>query len=706
MNWRRNATSLSDNEKVLFISAVKALKHPYNPKPSTGPTNLYDQYVAWHYIAGNKPTPDGDPYRTAAHSGPAFFPWHREFIRRFELDLQKTQTDIMSPYVGVTLPYWNWAEDTRLPDPKSAPIWKNFIGGDGDPNDSYIVKGIVPPDIYGNPFAVGNWRIADGDGNPSSQPGNPQGALQRALGKDILTLPTLDDVNNAFSEFPYDQWPWNPESSNPNNTGSFRNKLEGWAGLEPELHNRVHVWVGGSMSPLTSPNDPVFFLHHCYVDRIWNRWQIGFMGTFDYPDDGTITTVPQGGQRIVGHNRNDRMYPWNEKTVSNVLPSLEMGVEYDPGNHAITAVAWGSGNLEVFWIGRDGSVNGRSYVNQDQSWGNLYQISGPGSASVPSGSITATYNQQENQLHIWWTRPDSSVEHIFGGFIDGILNWVAVTRSVFRSSTSGGIATTYYLFQQMFCMGYDSKVYWEYWNGSNWVSVAVPSMKWSSTSSGLAAVTRSTDYMDVFWIEGDGSVKGQSYSWNPNVWGSPYQIADPGSAWGSSIVAVSRDTDKIDVWWIGPTDSNRRAQFPYTQYGYVYTNSFADGQWKGTSKLRAFASFRGGLAAVVKSPNGMEMYCIYDGGVYGMSWNSNGWGNPDKLYGPSASTSGGLAALIRTSNDIDVLWIGPDNSVVGTNLYYQQGLLYNQTLFNALTFENPSFSDYAASTGLPSDSGI
>jgi len=41
-----------------------------------------------------------------------------------------------------------------------------------------------------------------------------------------------------------------------------------------DLHNLVHVWIGGDMGPGTSPNDPVFFLNHCNVDRIWEAWMI------------------------------------------------------------------------------------------------------------------------------------------------------------------------------------------------------------------------------------------------------------------------------------------------------------------------------------------------------------------------------------------------------------------------------------------------
>lgn len=39
-------------------------------------------------------------------------------------------------------------------------------------------------------------------------------------------------------------------------------------------HASVHIWVGGDMKPpTTSANDPVFFLHHSFVDYIFENWR-------------------------------------------------------------------------------------------------------------------------------------------------------------------------------------------------------------------------------------------------------------------------------------------------------------------------------------------------------------------------------------------------------------------------------------------------
>ncbi len=40
------------------------------------------------------------------------------------------------------------------------------------------------------------------------------------------------------------------------------------------LHGIVHNWVGGAMSnPRKSPKDPLFFLHHAFIDKTWADWQ-------------------------------------------------------------------------------------------------------------------------------------------------------------------------------------------------------------------------------------------------------------------------------------------------------------------------------------------------------------------------------------------------------------------------------------------------
>jgi tyrosinase len=48
---------------------------------------------------------------------------------------------------------------------------------------------------------------------------------------------------------------------------SFTTNLEG-------VHGGVHVWVGGTMSGVpTAPADPIFWMHHANIDRLWWDWQ-------------------------------------------------------------------------------------------------------------------------------------------------------------------------------------------------------------------------------------------------------------------------------------------------------------------------------------------------------------------------------------------------------------------------------------------------
>jgi hypothetical protein len=49
--------------------------------------------------------------------------------------------------------------------------------------------------------------------------------------------------------------------------------------LESQAHNQVHNWCNGTVSsPPTASQDPIFWLLHANVDRIWDTWQLTHTG--------------------------------------------------------------------------------------------------------------------------------------------------------------------------------------------------------------------------------------------------------------------------------------------------------------------------------------------------------------------------------------------------------------------------------------------
>lgn len=301
---RKNVKSLSSAEKQDFVDAIKALKA--NTKDAKIADNRYDDYVVMHAqtMARSAGTDANSDMRNLAHRGPIFLPWHREYLRRFELELRMAVP-------GVAIPYWDWTWDA-VHKLKDSPIWSaDFMGGDGDPDDGFIVKD--------GPFK--DWATQEAD----QHTGKPtiKDRLRRTLGKEVSKLPTQIDVCNAFSFEFYDSPYWDVFSV------GFRNALEGWTN-GPQLHNRVHAWVGGSMEVNTSPNDPVFFLNHCNVDRLWSHWQ-DIRSDYGYPANGKI--VDRKCNPIAGSNLDDKMFPWEKeeksKTIGDVLDHRKLGYLYE-----------------------------------------------------------------------------------------------------------------------------------------------------------------------------------------------------------------------------------------------------------------------------------------------------------------------------------------------------------------------------------------
>ena len=249
-----NAASAADKPNtplIKFRNAVVALKAAPSQLPSPHTQlNRYDDYVYIHQqsMAGHS---SSDPGPHPGHKGPMFFPWHREFLRRFENDLRSVSGD-----PSICLPYWDFSHDQAPADP-GYPFIDDFLGGNGVGASHVVQTGV---------FAQANgWNLNLGSSTALLR------QFATAEGGIAPTLPAHSSITGALAETTYDSpdFNWGVPGAN-----SFRNLVEGWVGPEANvnIHNRVHVWVGGSMLPSTSPNDPVFFLNHAKEDELWAVW--------------------------------------------------------------------------------------------------------------------------------------------------------------------------------------------------------------------------------------------------------------------------------------------------------------------------------------------------------------------------------------------------------------------------------------------------
>lgn len=268
MGLRKSAADLTDAERTAFIDALLAVKA----------SGRYDDLVRFHY----RQMPDGmPPMRMPAHRSPGFLPWHRRFLRELETALEQARP-------GVALPYWDWADPRSIP----AIFSPSFLGGRA-------------PSTDGSRFTASAWPLR------VRRPGEAN-----VLERDLVGMETPgaivigpDEIDAVLGRDAYDA----PAYDHLTRTG-FR------AGLE-RLHDMVHGWVGGSMNAGTSPNDPVFYLHHAQVDRLWAQWMQGRGPTGGYV---TSTGVP------IGYRIDDPMQPWGDEPPRAWLDHESRGWEY-PG---------------------------------------------------------------------------------------------------------------------------------------------------------------------------------------------------------------------------------------------------------------------------------------------------------------------------------------------------------------------------------------
>ncbi|MDQ4086581.1 MAG: tyrosinase family protein [Pseudomonadota bacterium] len=192
----------------------------------------------------------------AAHGAPGFLPWHRAYMLDFERELQAIDAE-------VTLPYWRFDQ--------AAPNVFNL---------AFLGRANAAGRVQ---FAAGhpllNWFT---DGTAGIERGNVVGPN--------TVLPLLSERNTLGL------------GGAPNPT------FAAFDVMEDDPHGDAH-WRHGSgfiTHPITAPKDPLFFLLHCNVDRLWAKWQFAYR--LDDPDNPRAF---DGASTMPGHRLNDTMWPWD-----------------------------------------------------------------------------------------------------------------------------------------------------------------------------------------------------------------------------------------------------------------------------------------------------------------------------------------------------------------------------------------------------------
>ncbi|KAJ2080589.1 hypothetical protein H4R24_002952 [Coemansia sp. RSA 988] len=167
------------------------------------------------------------------HGNDNFFPWHRRFLRDFEEVGQRYDSTF-------AVPYWDELHDSRNPA-GSVVLSSRFIGGNG-------FEGCVRDGLHAG------WKL----GFPNSH------CLTRSfdLGGQMQSWYSPEYIYSIMQRY--------------NDMHGFREHIE------YSLHGSVHLGMGGDMGTYWSTNDFAFWLHHAYLDRLWDQWQSwGHASTMD-----------------------------------------------------------------------------------------------------------------------------------------------------------------------------------------------------------------------------------------------------------------------------------------------------------------------------------------------------------------------------------------------------------------------------------------
>jgi len=235
---RRNIATVSKEERDRLRDAIIKLQtqRRYPGQRSDSPVGGVTYWFKQDEIHAN----------SHVHNCPAFVPWHRELVNRFEALIREIDPEL-------SLHYWDWTQDPRnLPDGQGGVInlfASDFFGvPNGNPGEPMQADSGPPwrPDGFYVPDA--NPFRSDNEFDPNNNPFDPPRDLPYAVGSG---LPGIDDG----------------AALNATSFRAFHDAIN-------ISHGIAHGYIGGVLADAhKSFRSPVAFLLHANLDRIWAMWQ-------------------------------------------------------------------------------------------------------------------------------------------------------------------------------------------------------------------------------------------------------------------------------------------------------------------------------------------------------------------------------------------------------------------------------------------------
>jgi hypothetical protein len=317
---RRNIATVSPTERERFRKALEQL----NQRSFPGSRTDFPAGDVSHWFKQ-----DEIHQATHVHGSPAFLPWHRELVNRFEAMLRAVDPDL-------SLHYWDWNTD-----PGSL-FTADFMGNaSGDAGEPWLSAGFYDPTPAGDNFR-------DDSIHPLNQPtptpstwsyqlhANPADPPQNLTRNKQAGAPRVGQSTGSLF------WPTDAQLVNAATFQAFNNLMQGCEmGTSNNCaHGLAHGYIGGNLNdPHISFRDPFVFLLHSNVDRLWAMWQTqpGHPERLDpnqvYGSDGTNPSINDPLQPWAGTS-NWPVRPWytpeNQQVVRNCKhPSVVRPPCYD-----------------------------------------------------------------------------------------------------------------------------------------------------------------------------------------------------------------------------------------------------------------------------------------------------------------------------------------------------------------------------------------